>query len=540
MVSETFTHSSLGSLIGVARGDDIVQFRGIPYAKIPARFRQSTLCSSLPQEPFDARQPGPICPQTTRLPFPNFWSGPLPAGGIELTKPKPDEFECLNINITAPRVALSGETKVPILVYIHGGAFVVGASSIQVAGREIFDPTNLVRSSISFGTPIIVATINYRVGPLGFLASKELTAYNKQHNEPVGNYGLHDQRQALEWVSKFIAGFGGDPKNVTIEGGSAGGASCYFQSLFPNRKFQRAILSSGTGIGLGAMPLDWHQKSFDIFKHKFGADEGIIESLQAIPADVLTNDVVGVFYNPYLDGEWIPGRTVSASKSVQNPPEFMIGSCSFEQDVTLTVFRAISPGPGMNQDEHIRACILSMLSTLGLTTDPQSVLSPAILQTYCIAETKETPSKQVSEWAEFVAHLIFRIPPLHIALNHAGSKIYLYDFKGTNPYSGWPLGHGKANHAISDIFFFNPAGDLVEEQYQDEYTGAVRQLQEQWIRFCYGHLDWDAFDTADGERLGPVYTFENHGKGKRYEKMSDVVGSETVRRWEAVLAVAER
>src|ERR1700742_623371 len=122
MISETFTHPLLGALVGVARGDDIIQFRGIPYADVPARFRQSVLRSQLPQEPFDSRQPGPICPQTTLLPFPNFWSGPLPIGGIELERPRADEFGCLNLNITTPRVALAGQRKVPVLVFIHGGA----------------------------------------------------------------------------------------------------------------------------------------------------------------------------------------------------------------------------------------------------------------------------------------------------------------------------------------------------------------------------------------------------------------------------------
>ncbi|KAJ9604172.1 hypothetical protein H2200_011006 [Cladophialophora chaetospira] len=539
MKPETFTHPTLGPLIGVARGDDIVQFRGIPYAEIPARFRQSTLRSSLPQGPFDARHPGPICPQTT-LPFPDFWSGPLAADGIELSKPRPEEFACLNLNITAPRVALSGDHNVPVLVYIHGGAFVVGSTSVQVAGREITDGTNLVRSSIALGAPIIVVSINYRVGPLGFLASDELVAYNRQHNEPAGNYGLHDQRQALEWVARSIAGFGGDPENVTIEGGSAGGASCHFQSLFPNRKFKRAILSSGTCIGLGAMSLDWHQKTFDVFKRKFVGETGIVEALQAVPADVFTNEHVGVFYNPYVDGDWIPERTVSALRNIQHPPDFMIGSCAFEQDATLTVLGAPSPDPSINEDECIRMRMLSLLSTLGLTVKPESVLSPPILQTYNIADTVDTPSKQLSAWAEFVAELLFRIPPLHVALNHAGSKLYLYDFQATNPFSGLGLGYKKANHAISDIFLFDPAGDLVEEKHRAEYGGGVRHLQEEWIKFCYGRLDWEPFDAADQPRLGPVYTFKNNGKGKKHEKMSDVVGPETLRRWKAVLAVSER
>ena len=110
-------------------------------------------------------------------------------------------------------------------MYIHGGGLVAGSSSQQSDGREVFDIANLVRSAEAMGKPIVAVSINYRLGPLGFLASKELAVFNESFGELVGNYGLHDQRQALEWVSRFIAGFGGDPTKVTVKAGGAGGLS---------------------------------------------------------------------------------------------------------------------------------------------------------------------------------------------------------------------------------------------------------------------------------------------------------------------------
>jgi carboxylesterase type B len=341
--SETITlfsyrHSVLGELHGTRRGSDIVQFRGIPFADIPARFRQSVLRTTLPQEPFDATQPGPICPHTEALPFPDFWTGSLPPDGIVLSKPKADEFKCLNLNITAPLTALQDGRNAPVLVFIHGGAFMVGSSSIQVAGREIYDGLRLVQRSIALGRPLVVVTINYRVAPLGFLASSALEAYNKSFGEAVGNYGLHDQRQALEWVHKFIGGFGGDPEMITIQGGSAGGASCHFQALFKNTKVKRAILSSGSTLAIGAMPLSYHEQKFDTFARKYSptGSRDVIGDLQSIPVRKFVEEIMSGFYNPVIDNDWIKGRTVTDLLENSTSVEFMIGSCAYEVSLSFS------------------------------------------------------------------------------------------------------------------------------------------------------------------------------------------------------------
>ncbi|EMC92491.1 hypothetical protein BAUCODRAFT_56972, partial [Baudoinia panamericana UAMH 10762] len=131
-----------------------------------------------------------------------------------------DELRCLNLNVTTLTTSVKNQTPLPVLFFIHGGGFAGGSSSIQIADREIYDPRNVVRVGAATGKPVVVVTINYRVGPLGFLASRELAAFNRSNGEIVGNYGLHDQRQALLWVAQFISGFGGDPNNITIMGGS--------------------------------------------------------------------------------------------------------------------------------------------------------------------------------------------------------------------------------------------------------------------------------------------------------------------------------
>lgn len=230
----------------------------------------------------------------------------------------------------------------PVLVYIHGGGFTVGSTSLQVAGREMYDGMRLVQRGLADGRPLVVVSINYRLGPLGFLASKELEAFNKSHNEAVGNYGLHDQRQGLEWVSRFIGEFGGDANNVTLQGGSAGGTSCHFQAHLPGVKAKRAILSSGSSLALGAMPLSYLQDKYDGFVRKFcpAKLDGLatIQALQSVPVDEFVNQPITAFYNPLVDHEWIKERTATALQKYPTSLELMVGSCAFEVNSILANF----------------------------------------------------------------------------------------------------------------------------------------------------------------------------------------------------------
>ena len=274
----------------------------------------------------------PICPQLQGLPFPSFWEGPLPPDGLSLPKPTPDEFNCLNLNITIPRAVVDdAESKTaPVLVFIHGGGFTVGSQSIQVSGREIYDGLNPVRHGMATGREFVNVTLNYRVGPLGFLASSELQAYNKSHDEPVGNYGLHDQVRGLEWISKFISGFGGDPRNVTISGGSAGGASAHYLSTFPDPLFQRAIVASGSALGLGPMPMEFQQTIFDSFILESEKDsEAAVEYMQSVPVTDLVSKPIGFSYSPLTEGAWISQRHILLENS-DSAPDIMVGSCTYE------------------------------------------------------------------------------------------------------------------------------------------------------------------------------------------------------------------
>jgi para-nitrobenzyl esterase len=137
--------------------------------------------------------------------------------------------DCLFLNVYAPN---GFDIGLPVMVWIHGGALVVGESNDYNASK-------LVQRGV------IVVTINYRLGALGFLADPALTAESPFHIS--GNYGIEDQQVALQWVRRNIIGFGGDPNRVTIFGESAGGLSTFTNLVSPTAAglFQRAIVESG-------------------------------------------------------------------------------------------------------------------------------------------------------------------------------------------------------------------------------------------------------------------------------------------------------
>ena len=143
--------------------------------------------------------------------------------------------DCLFLNVFTPDSAKEGD-KLPVLIYIHGGGFTGGCGH-----EKHFDGPVWTEKGI------IGVTLNYRLGPMGFVCLPEL----EKEAGHTGNYGLYDQMTAIQWVKDNIAAFGGDPENITIMGQSAGAASVQLQSCSPLTKglFQKAVMSSGCGLG---------------------------------------------------------------------------------------------------------------------------------------------------------------------------------------------------------------------------------------------------------------------------------------------------
>ena len=209
--------TSLGTIEGVDRAD-VRAFLGIPFAQPP--LGELRWHSPLPAEPWEgvlrATEFGAWCPQSPES---------------DLSEVEPTDEDCLTLNVWTPPDA----TEAPVMVFIHGGGFSGGSGA-----GEFYDGSSLARRGV------VVVTLNYRLGVLGFLAHPLLGADDSDY-PTSGNYGFLDQQLALRWVNEHIDAFGGDPGNVTLFGESAGAISVCTHLLLTRGGdlYHRAILESG-------------------------------------------------------------------------------------------------------------------------------------------------------------------------------------------------------------------------------------------------------------------------------------------------------
>ena len=243
----------------------------------------------------------------------------------------PGSEDCLKLNVYGP---VKPGKNLPVMVWIHGGGLIVdGARDPQ------FTPINLIKNGV------IVVTVDYRLGSLGFFATKELIEEAKAKGEPVGNYGTMDQIASLKWVKKNIQAFGGDPNNVTIFGQSAGGRSVTWLMVSDAAKglFHKAIAQSAQQSPLRGMT----EKRFGLtpevdigakYMSSLGAKS--LAELRKLPVQKLVLDgsayYAGEFGGPFVDGQIIKGDPIplfAAGKQAKVP--FMIGTNSFDSDFML-------------------------------------------------------------------------------------------------------------------------------------------------------------------------------------------------------------
>ena len=288
------THS--GAVSGVATSDGaVVSFKGIPFATAPVGQLRW-------------RAPKPVSAWKGVLKADHFGASCMQGPNNELL-PWTKEFmyvtpvseDCLFLNVWTPKV--SATAKLPVLVYIHGGAFTSGSGDVPV-----YDGEALAR------TGMVIVTINYRLGVLGFLAHPALTAESEHHSS--GNYGLLDQIEALKWVKENITAFGGDAKRVTIAGQSAGAMSVADLLASPPAKglFSGAIADSGIGgRGVPMQTLAEAEKAGEAFVTSKKAKS--IEELRAMPASAFAQTGGGALrFSPIVDGWVVPENAVTATE----------------------------------------------------------------------------------------------------------------------------------------------------------------------------------------------------------------------------------
>jgi para-nitrobenzyl esterase len=301
--------TTAGVISGVSSSDGaVITFKGIPYAAPPVgSLRWHAPRPAIPWKGTKkADQFGASCMQG-----PNSELLPWTKEFMYVTPPSED---CLFLNIWTPK--LDVKANLPVLVFIHGGAFTSGSGDVPV-----YDGEALARSGM------IIVTINYRLGLFGFLAHPQLTAESDHHSS--GNYALLDQIAALRWVKQNIRGFGGDPAHITIAGQSAGAASVLdlLASPLAGGLFIAAIADSG--IREGGFPMQTlaeAEKAGESLVSKMKADS--IESLRAIPAAQLFSQAGRALrFGPVIDGWMVPNDpiTLTTTRNADNDVPVITG-----------------------------------------------------------------------------------------------------------------------------------------------------------------------------------------------------------------------
>nr|VWO96436.1 Carboxylic ester hydrolase (EC [Ganoderma boninense] len=284
----------------------VTSFLNIPFAEAPI----GNLRLRLPKPidgyngTIDATKLGPQCIQQMLLyreDMPaEMLHDVLSAVNLSPIEPRPQSEDCLNLNVLVP-AGTTADEKLPVVVFIYGGGFSVGDNA-QFNGEVI------VQRSVEMGQPVIFAAMNYRLHAFGFLGGQEVKEAG------IGNLGLHDQREGLRWVKKYIASFGGDPDKVTIWGPSAGGLSVGSQLVANGGNneglFHAAVLSCGTLLSTG--DTSNQQRFFDSVVADTGcADAGDkLECLRRVPAESLAAaaaTIPNIFdYTGLSSPQWFP------------------------------------------------------------------------------------------------------------------------------------------------------------------------------------------------------------------------------------------
>ncbi|MFT3693940.1 MAG: carboxylesterase family protein [Kofleriaceae bacterium] len=465
-----------GTIHGEGSGD-IREFLGIPYAAPPVG-------------DFRFRAPQPVTPWTTTMETVAF--GPECPQSLSLSGVSNTE-DCLYLNVWAPQ----GASNMPVMVWLHGGAFILGSG-----GDKYYDGSNLASQGV------IVVSLNYRLGLFGFLANSAFA--NDDPDYPtIGNYGLEDQRAALQWVQRNIEKFGGDPKHVTLFGESAGGMSVCIHYLSSRTAglFDRAISESG----LCSSPLLEVQSNIaategDMIATSLGCadhDATTVDCLRGKTADELlavtklpapTDPPGGPIYQPFLlpgslpvvDGYVIEQPLAAAVKAGNfQPRPLILGNVADEG----TLFHSPLFAQPVTDDASYRAA-------LGNRFD--AALIDGIVGHYPV-DAYPTPNRTL---AQVTGDAFFKCPSrvFAAAVTTAGAALYRYQWETemTNPLftdlgvfhsSEIPFVFGNDDYPLGQI---GPATDM------------ATAIQAYWIAFAKtanpnvtGQLAWPLYDSTN-------------------------------------------
>ncbi|MFI5317866.1 MAG: carboxylesterase/lipase family protein [Myxococcota bacterium] len=467
-----------GKVAGEQRGG-LAIFRGIPFAAPPVGARRW-------------RAPEP----------PESWSGVRAAAEFSTCAPQnlialdlleafkireAQSEDCLYLNVWTP--AADGARR-PVLVWIHGGAFAIGSGA-----QSIYDGAPLAKRG-----DVVVVTINYRLGPFGFLRLSELTG---GRIPSTGNEGILDQVAALAWVRENIAAFGGDPENVTIFGESAGGMSVGTLLGLPKARglFQKAIPQSGA-----CSTANSRERAVLIAERVaslLGVGRDADALLAASPAQLLAamtalggnpgeapNEIGGMPTQPVIDGDVQPRLALeSVARGSASGVPLLLGT-------TLDEWRLFLPADPTNFS----------LSDEKLLARCEHRLGPSargVIDAYRKARGERGAAVTPTDlWGALETDRIFRMPALKLAETQARHepRVFNYLFTWPSPMLGGMLG---SCHALELGFVFGTHADPGMVAFSGaglQADALSRDMMDAWLAFARSG------DPSTPGRTWPRYT----------------------------------
>jgi para-nitrobenzyl esterase len=480
--------------------DGLTVYRGIPFAEPPVgerRWRAPVPASNWN----DVRLADKFAPGCMQMPV-----GDSVIGYMDL----PFSEDCLYLNVWTP--AKSADERLPVMVWIHGGGFNAGATSVPLYSGE-----NLAKKGV------VVASISYRLGPFGFLALPELSAESGGHGS--GNYGLLDQVAGLGWIKRNIAAFGGDPNRVTIFGESAGGISVSILAASPLAKglLQGAISESGGSFapakaaqegGQNIIQLSVAERNGAEFLKTLGAQT--VADGRKLPAEALRNGGRNGFerFWAVLDGYAIAGD------------QYKLYQAGNYNDVPVLIGTNSDEGAAFVQSTTSEAYKAFVKGGFGLFADQ-------ILAAYPAGSDEEALRSQRGIWRE-VAFGWGTWSWARLQSQNAKSKVFVYYFDHRPPYpqippyQTWGAAHGAEMHYVLGR----------HDRPAMAWTAADEKLAEMvssfWVNFAKtgdpngsGLPEWPAYDNANPLLM----RFDDNPQASKYPNLEKLLLWEKYYAW---------
>ena len=461
----TAVHVESGAIQGVdANGLSI--YRGVPYATPPVgelRWR-----GPQPAKPWKGVRKvtafAPACMQT----------------GVSMPGETPPTIseDCLYLNIWTP--ARRARERLPVIVWIHGGGYSTGSASMPLYWGD-----KLAHRGV------IVVTIAYRLGPLGWLAHPELT--RESVHQSSGNYGLMDQLAALQWIQRNIEAFGGDPTRVTIAGQSAGAMAVSELMASPRARglFQRAIAESGGLFEPIKLAPDYLLANAEVVGEKYLTSLGVssIAELRKLPASQLLGGNAGSVTHPVIEPYVLPAAPYEVFASGrQNDVPVLIGSNTEEARAMVDVSK-------------VKAATFAAYLTAAL-----GPLPPALVAAYPHASDAEACQARL----DLERDLRFAWDMWTWArLQARTGTVYYYSFQQRPPfpkdsvYADWGASHYAELWYVFDHL----------DQYSWPWTSADRNVAAEvsayWVNFATS-------GNPNGAGVPPWPAFENTHSNVQY------------------------